>query len=143
MINEENNEELIEENKKLKKENNDLKNEIIALKDKVNEQIIVIEDNKLKYVQENRIISEKYEKEIKNLKEKIEVNNEEKGTIEKNYKIKMNDIEKENQLLLMSNNNLKNDISELKNKISITNEENESQIKILNESKKDIIMKSK
>ena len=139
MLNEENNEELIKTNNKLKEENKNLKNEIITLKDKINEQMIMIEDNKIKYAQENRSINEKYGKEIKSLQEKIENNNEEKDSIEKKYKIKMNDIEKEKQLLLMSNNNLKNDISELRNKIEIIDEENESQIKILNESKQDYI----
>ena len=70
MLNEESNEELMKSNNKLKEENNSLKNEIINLKDKINEQIIIIEDNKNKYAQENRLISEKYEKEIKSMKEK-------------------------------------------------------------------------
>ena len=107
MLNEDNNEELIKTNNKLKEENKNYKNEIISLKDKINEQIIVIEDNKLKNIQENKILIDKYEKEIKLLKEKIENNNEEKTLIENNYKIKMNDIEKEKQLLLMSNKNIK------------------------------------
>lgn len=51
----------------------------------------------------------------------------------------MNEIEKEKQLLSMSKKNLEKDLSELKDKISAINEENESQIKILNDSKKDII----
>ena len=54
MLNEDNNEELMKSNNKLKEENNSLKNEIINLKDKINEQIIIIEDNKNKYEQENR-----------------------------------------------------------------------------------------
>lgn len=62
------NEEFMKLNNKSKKENNSLKNEIINLKDKINEQIIIIEENKNKYAQENRTISEK---EIKTLREKI------------------------------------------------------------------------
>jgi hypothetical protein len=107
MLNEENNEELMKSNKKLLEENNSLKNEIISLKDKINEQIIIIEDNKTKYIKEKRIEIEKYEKEIKTLKKNIENNTEEKSLIENNYKIKINELDKEKQLLLMSNNNLK------------------------------------
>ena len=125
MLNEENNEELMKSNKKLLEENNSLKNEIISLKDKINEQIIIIEDNKTQYIKEKRIEIEKYEKEIKTLKKNIENNAEEKSLIENNYKIKINELDKEKQLLLMSNNNLKNDLSELKNKISLINTENE------------------
>ena len=44
-------------------------------------------------------MKEKYEKEIRTLKEKIENNNEEITSIENKYKIKMNEIEKEKQLL--------------------------------------------
>ena len=62
------NEELMKLNNKSKEENISLKNEIINLKDKINEQIIIIEENKNKYAQENRTISEK---EIKTLREKI------------------------------------------------------------------------
>lgn len=93
---------LINKNKKLTEENKNYKNQIISLNDKINEQLVLIQDNKLKYDQENQQMKEKYEKEIRTLKEKIENNNEEITSIENKYKIKMNEIEKEKQLLSMS-----------------------------------------
>ena len=51
----------------------------------------------------------------------------------------MNELEKEKQLLYNSNQNLEKDISELKNKIFTMSKENESQIKLINESKKELI----
>ena len=130
---------LIELNKKLSEENKLYKNQIILLKDKINEQLIIIQDNKLKYDQDNRSLKEKLEKEIHFLKEKIDGHNEEIILKENNYKIKINEIEKENSLLYNSKQNMEKDICELKNKILLINEENESQIKLLNDSKKDII----
>ena len=56
---------LIDSNKKLTEENKNYKNQIISLNDKINEQLVTIQDNKLKFDQENRLIKEKYEKEIR------------------------------------------------------------------------------
>ena len=130
---------LINTNKKLTEENKNFKNQISVLNDKINEQLVTIQDNKLKFDQENTAIKEKYEKEIRSLKDKIDNNNDEITSIENKYKIKMNELEKEKQLLSMSKNNLEKDLEELKNKINSINKENESQLKILNDSKKDII----
>ena len=56
---------LINKNKKLTEENKNYKNQIISLNDKINEQLVLIQDNKLKYDQENQQMKEKYEKEIR------------------------------------------------------------------------------
>ena len=51
----------------------------------------------------------------------------------------MNEIEKDKQLLMMTNQNLENQISDLNTKINQINLENESQLKLYNDSKKKTI----
>ena len=130
---------LIQNNSKYLEEIKNYKSQIVELNDKINEQIVTITDNKLKYDQESKINKEKYEKEIKNLKEKIENNNGNQHKIETEYKFKMNEIEKDKQLLMMTNKNLENQISDLNTKINQINLENESQLKLFNDSKKKTI----
>ncbi len=127
---------LINKNDKLKEEVKTLKSQIVSLNDKINEQIIVINNNKLNYDKESKTIKEKYEKEIKGLKEKLDNTTNETKSIENSYKIKIYEIENEKQLLHMNNQNLENQIKDLNSKITQINKEYESQLKILNDTKK-------
>ena len=63
---------LMNKNEKLTEEIKNLKIQVISLNDKVNEQIITINNNKLNYDKESKAEKEKYEKEIKQLKEKLD-----------------------------------------------------------------------
>ena len=127
---------LINKNDKLKEEVKTLKSQIVSLNDKINEQIIVINNNKLNYDKESKTIKEKYEKEIKGLKEKLDNTTNETKSIENSYKIKIYEIENEKQLLHMNKQNLENQIKDLNSKITQINKEYESQLKILNDTKK-------
>ena len=64
-------------NEKIIKENQNYKNEIINLNDKINELNISYQNDKILFEKKEKEIKEKYEKEIKNLKLKIENHNEE------------------------------------------------------------------
>ena len=126
---------LINKNEKLTEEIKNLKIQMISLNDKINEQIITINNNKLNYDKESKAEKEKYEKEIKELKEKLDNTSNETKSIENKYKIKIYEIENEKQLLNMTNQNLENQISELNTKLSQANREYESQLQIINDIK--------
>ena len=79
---------LMNKNEKLTEEIKNLKIQIISLNDKVNEQIITINNNKLNYDKESKAEKEKYEKEIKQLKEKLDNTSNETKSIENSYKKK-------------------------------------------------------
>ena len=112
-------------NEKLNEEVKSLKAQIINLNDKINEQMITITNNKLLYDKETNSTKDKYTKEIKSLKEKLDNSNTAMKTLENQHKIRIYEIENEKKLLY-----------ELNSKISQTSHEYESQILIINDSKK-------
>ncbi len=123
-------------NQKLNDEVKSLKAQILNLNDKINEQTVTITNNKLIYDKETKSMKDQYTKEIKGLKQKIENSNSELKTIENKYKIKTNEIENQKQLLAIHIKNLESQINEYKSKISQISHEYESQILIINDSKK-------
>ena len=74
------------EEERLKNENKKLKSDIISLNDKINELSIKIEKEKIESEKKQNEISEKYEKEIKYLKNQIDSNFDEKNDIASNFK---------------------------------------------------------
>ena len=120
-------------NEKLNEEVKSLKAQIISLNDKINEQLITITNNKLLYDQESNSSKDKFTKEVKSLKQKLENSNSEMKTLENKYKVKIYEAENEKQLLEMKIKNLESQINELNSKISQISHEYESQILILNE----------
>ena len=123
-------------NEKLNDEVKSLKAQIIELNDKINEQMITITNNKLIYDKDTNSMKEEYTKEIKSLKEKLDNSNSELKSVENKYKVKIYEMGNEKQLLEMQIKNLESQINELNTKISQTSHEYESQILIINDSKK-------
>ena len=127
---------LIKKNQSYSDEIKNLKSEIVSLKDKINEQLVIITNNKLNYDKETKGMKEKYEQEIKQLKSKLDNSSSNLKVLENTYKIKINEIEKDKELLSMKNKNLENQINEFNNKISQLNKEYDSQFLIMKENKK-------
>ena len=123
-------------NEKLSEEVKSLKAQIVNLNDKINEQLVTITNNKLLYDKESNSVKDKYTKEIKSLKEKLEKSNAQVKILENKHKIKIYEIENEKKLLEMKIKNLESKIDELNTKITQINREYESQILIINDSKK-------
>ena len=123
-------------NEKLSEEVKSLKAQIVNLNDKINEQLVTITNNKLLYDKESNSVKDKYTKEIKSLKEKLEKSNAQVKILENKHKIKIYEIENEKKLLEMKIKNLESKIDELNTKITQVNREYESQILIINDSKK-------
>ena len=123
-------------NEKLNEEVKSLKAQIIELNDKINEQLVTITNNKLQYDKDSNSIKDKYTKEIKLLKEKLDNSNSEMKSLENNCKIKMYEAENEKKLLEMKIQNLESQINELNTKNTQMSHEYESQILIINDTKK-------
>ena len=123
-------------NEKLNDEVKSLKTQIISLNDKINEQIITITNNKLTYDKETNSLKDSYTKEIKALKTTLEKSNTEIKSVENKYKVQIYEMGNEKKLLEMKIKNLESQIDSLNSKISQTSREYESQILIINDSKK-------
>ena len=120
----------LDQYERLLKENQENKKKILNLNEKINELTLINQNQKINFDKINNNLTQKYSKELKELKFKVESNDIEKFKIESNYKIKFNEIEKQKKMLELKNKNLTNKINEitlneknLENEIKLTFDE--------------------
>ena len=120
----------LDQYERLLKENQENKKKILNLNEKINELTLINQNQKINFDKINNNLTQKYSKELKELKFKVESNDIEKFKIESNYKIKFNDLEKQKKMLELKNKNLTNKINEitlneknLENEIKLTFDE--------------------
>ena len=131
----------LEQYERLLKENQENKKKILNLNEKINELTLINQNQKISFDKLNNNLTQKFSKELKDLKYKVETNDIEKFKLESNYKIKFNDLEKQKKMLELKNTNLTNKINELtlneknlENEIKLTfDERSKNQKKILDD----------
>ncbi len=116
-------------NDRIIKENQKYKNQIILLNDKINQLNIILQNEKTNYEKKENELVDKFKKENKKLKQKIDLNQEEISKIENSYKIRLNDTQKQKQILEQKNKNLLKQIDELTKNEKILNSDFDLQLK--------------
>ena len=116
-------------NDRIIKENQKYKNQIILLNDKINQLNIILQNEKTNYEKKENELIDKFKKENKKLKQKIDLNQEEISKIENSYKIRLNDTQKQKQILEQKNKNLLKQIDELTKNEKILNSDFDLQLK--------------
>ena len=116
-------------NDRIIKENQKYKNQIILLNDKINQLNIILQNEKTNYEKKENELVDKFKKENKKLKQKIDLNQEEISKIENSYKIRLNDTQKQKQILEQKNKNLLKQIDELTRNEKILNSDFDLQLK--------------
>ena len=116
-------------NDRIIKENQKYKSQIVILNDKINQLNIILQNEKTNNEKKENELVDKYKKEIKKLKQKVDLNQDDIAKIENSYKIRFNDSQKQKQILEQKNKNLVKQIDELTRKEKILNSDFDLQLK--------------